>query len=1200
MPMRQEVLRPIDSLFQLEGFVQLGSNSDVREFMYPGIGRIIDAPSSYIVKHNDLIAVQITATHPAWLHSGLNYDDDYIRMTSSFKRHKADLGIMAGVFVPNQKKAGQMATMAGTSTPSTVNHMVMDNIPIHYYGEAIESKKPGQSGYKTFLTEIINREEIDVTCLSPFEYEIEVKRNLAEDQWFYIPISNAKGMSNTTWGKIGNESTLPNGATAGLIKIRSEATLDAKTGTYLVSGDQLKAVTQSSSVLYRQSASVNGQSAPGWFNSVETTTLNSLPQYTTLKEMVENETEWYACGYKSGCTTVGTGIFVRNNNQPCALSYGKAGAGLSTKKIVSQITSIFKTAKLGDLLDFGDEYFEIVAKAGFEADLLPDGIVIPFCAAELEYAAHKDGPAGSYRMPSEPDYNYTYMYHNTLMPASITPTYIPSALRQHCYSPRLNFNTATMVSMLQIYDLNDDVNMTLKAHPSWIQVVQNNSVTTSTDNYVPKKISDDHSLNYGSINDPVREFDRDQFGFHIGKEANITGSQATGYRWSGGAIINWSNPSINPTIGQDATNSLKTHSVLTGGMIMAFVGFLPKGTAEGKYLWKPFESVETSADCLSIVNLEYLPTAMQAKLKPDTTMAPYLGTNIITAEGPNIEWFAEQRRDTAGDYTFWQPMKNVQITTLDTTKITDTILIALSQDTVPLVGYPITDKPMRMDIDDWTGDSACDVGDLAMTTPFYDEELKQWVVIAASAQMQKFYRLKVEVNSVDGESENDPKEHVGRYVTRFVEVIDSKELFDTPYGRLIDVYGLCYTKDIHYLDGEEDHHLVLYGRTEYEPSAKVQGSNLVVGTCRTYMEWDSNKDTISRVRISDVLPEDFQITDDINWPRSVAVMYPYIYILGYHYEVAPTNPIVDPLVGSTAQITGEGWQMALWKVDINSGIVNDVIQLTDTASYRFTYGIPALNKEATRLYKGDYNTLGAVRRYAFGPDQHNKLPVSTTLPKVSTGYEFPSLSGICHVSGQLMAFSNYHEKLVLINPLTGAVETLGTNVFPFSYPFNSSIASNGDLVSAVALFGGRHFYSVNPFFHVCIGDGLPPNSYGTGIDVTDAANGTKLLRKCRLKNNLLRDRLSNVELIVPDPTELPGSSMLHLSWTGRPADKVKTLKLNDHPEGRTSIDPSGYVTFYLHVEPAEPIEKTFILYLNAKFSRTTEFFGYRLRIGEVE
>jgi hypothetical protein len=199
-----------------------------------------------------------------------------------------------------------------------------------------------------------------------------------------------------------------------------------------------------------------------------------------------------------------------------------------------------------------------------------------------------------------------------------------------------------------------------------------------------------------------------------------------------------------------------------------------------------------------------------------------------------------------------------------------------------------------------------------------------------------------------------------------------------------------------------------------------------------------------------------------------------------------------------------------------------------------------------------------------------------------------------------MAFSNYHEKLVLINPLTGAVETLGTNIFPFSYPFNSNVASNGDLVSAVSLFGGRHFYTVHPFFHVCVGDGLPPNSYGAGIDVTDASNGTKLLRKCRLKNNLLRDRLSNVELIVPDPADLPGSEMLYLSWTGQDADKVKVLELNNHPSGDITIDPAGYVTFYLHVEPNQPIEKTFFLYLNAKFGRTTEFFGYRLRLGEEE
>lgn len=1200
MPVRPEVIRPVDSLFQLEDFVQLGSAADVREFMYPGIGRIMAAPNSYTLKQGDIIALKIIATHPAWLHSGLHYDDDSVRLTASFRQHRADLGIPANVFVPNSKKAGQARTMAGASAPSSISLLAMDNIPIHYYGEALETKKPGQTGYKTFLSKIIDEDAVEVTCLSPFEYEIEVKSNLSQDQWFYIPVSSAKGMSNTTWGKMGYESTLPPGATAGLIKMRGEVVLDSKSGTYLVTGDQLNAITQSTMTLYRQSGSQGGQQPAAWYKVVETDTLHNLPHYQIIKGMVDDETEWYACGYKTGCTTVGTGIFVRDTNKPCALSYGKAGSGITHKHITSQANGVFKSAKMGDMLDCGDQYFEQVAKVGFEADYLPDGMVLPFCASELEYISHREGPSGSFRMPSDPQYNYTYMYHNTLLPSSITPTYIPVAIGQHCYSPVLNFNTATRVTILQAYDLEDEVNLVLKADSSWTQVTTNNHTNGNADLYVPKKISMDPTMSYGSRNNPMGGYDRDQFGYHIGMADYVSGGAQVGYTWHGTAYINWCNPSMNPTFGLDSNSNTKTQGVILGGMIMAFVGFLPKGTPAGTYLWKPFWSVETAPDCLSVVNSEHMPTSMQAKLKPATTMAPYLGMNILTAEGPSIDWLAEQRQDSDGDYKYWQVMKMVQLNNLQPTQITGTILMTIDQDTVPLVGYPIADKPMMMDLDDWTGDKACDVGDLAMTTPFYDPDIQDWVVVAASAQMQKFYRIRVEVNDVDGVTASDPKEYVGRYVTRFKEVIDSKELFDTPYGRLVDVYGLCHTRDIHYLDGEEDDHLVLYGRTEYADSAKVEGSNLVVGTCRTYMEWDLHKDTMSRVRISDVMPEDFQIDDDINWPKGIAVMYPYTYILGFHWEVAPKEPIIDPLVADGIEITGEGWQMALWKVDITSGIINDVIALRDVATFRYTYGIPALNKEANRMYRSDYNTLGAVRKYSFGPDNTNKLPVSTELPKISKSYEFPSLAGICHVSGQLMAFSNYHEKLVLINPLTGAVETLGTNIFPFSYPFNSNVASNGDLVSAISLFGGKHFYTVHPFFHVCIGDGLPPNSYGTGIDVTDAANGTKLLRKCRLKNNLLRDRLSNVELIVPDPADLPGSDMLYLSWTGQDADKVKVLELNNHPSGDTTIDPAGYVTFYLHVEPNQPIEKTFFLYLNAKFGRTTEFFGYRLRLGEEE
>ena len=1167
--MRLECKVPNDSMFQMEGFVA-DLHETCREFLYPGIGKIIAAPTAYYLKDKDILGVELSATHPAWMHSGMNYDDFYIRGICLFRKTSADLGEPATAFVPNPKRFGQAESMAGGLAPSSADVQFMDNIPMHYYGGSLEKKKPGQSGPNTFLTKIINEDAIKVTCLSPFEYEIEVLSDLQEDEWFYIPDWSAKGLANSMWGKAGKESTLPDGASAGLIKMASEAIFRTNIGQYLVTGKEYAAVTAANTTLFEKTEEAGEQYAPSWWTNIATTTIESLPHYQTLKSMVDTEKEYFACGYDLGCSTVGTGIFV-SGNTPKTLSYGKTSIGIKYKRqLIQQGGTITRQQKFKEILDCED-FLERTAKTIVsEAEVLPDDIVIPLCASELQYEKKKDAPNWPYTLPQYPAYNYTYLYHNTIMPASTTPTYIPAAETFHCYIPNMGCPQATRVSLIRAVNLDADITLTLKADPSWLQ--------PSVQGYAPERITKNCEIVYTPGNNPSLGYHRDQFGYETYRRSGVVSTMTKLKDYYG--RIKWINPDLDPTIGGDATTTSKTNNVMFAGMVMAFMGVFKKGTKKGKYLWKPFKSVQTAPGCLHSVDPQYIPTAMVAKIKPDTTTAPFIGTNIISAEFPNIDWLMEKKTD--GNYEYWQVLKNVWINRNVVTRIWDSRFLTIDQDTVPLIGYPMSKKPMMMDIDDWAGDAASEVGDIAMTNPFYDKTLKQWIVIAASAQMKKFYRVDVEV---------DEK---GRYVTQFLRVRDSKELFDTPYGRIVEVLGICQTRDTHYFDGTEDDHLVIYGRTEPDESARVKGSNLIIATCRTYMEWDAHKDSISRVRISDVLPEDFQISDDINWPRSVAVMYPYIYILGFCYSNTPTKPKTDPLVEDAINITGEGWQTCLWKVDITSGIINDVIPLIDVCSLRFTYGIPARHQEAYRLWRSDYNTLGGVMKYAFGVDNFHKLPVSEDLPKKSKGWDLPSIAGLCHVSGQLMAFSNYGEKLCLINPITGCLEEMGTNIFPFTYPFNSNVSSNGEMVSAISRFGGKNFYSVHPFFHVCIGDGLPPNKYGAGIDVQDVTQKHKLLRMLKLKNNLLRDRLEKVELSVPDPSELPHSEMLWLSRTGLPDDKVKKLVIEEN------IPPAGTAIFYLHVEPEEEIDGSVLLYLNAKFGRVTEFFGYRLRIGEVQ
>lgn len=1381
MPMRTNVYIPNDTLVQMERIIT-DVDSDVREFYYSGIGNIIVAPSSYKLKAGDAFGIQITAVHPAWFYSGLNYDDDYLNLTGRFQHYNSDIGIDANIYVANSKRGTMAYSQAGVLLPGSISYQMMDEIPVHYYGKSIDSKKPQDSGYNTFLTRQIDEDFIKVTCLSPWEYEIEVLQDLPTEQWFYLPDSCAKGLPSTMWGKIGDESTLPAGAACGLIKVRSEALLDAAAGCNLLTGEQLQAVTMLDRTLFKDSYS-NTTGHPAWMVNLTSTTFQGLDQYKTIKAIVDAGNPYYACGYKMGCCTVGTGIFVRSKNITSALSFGQATNGISYKRRVLQDSGAPKAKyTVGELLDCED-FFSSLAHACNDTEMLPIGAVIPFSAAELQFESKKANPE-PYQAPIYAPYKYTYMFHNTLMPVAITPTYIPNAATITCYMPKLQNEASTIVAMIRAIDVNEEVDAFLYPDSSWLLY---------DDPAILPKIKPNGGMNYTGTVNPTNGLHRDIWGFAIkhsqGETPHYTYNGNYSYTtYYGSAEITWHNPSMNPTTGQDADANNYTNNVIISGIIMAFMGVFPAGTPKGKYLWKPFESTQTAAGCLVAINPEYRASPSVAKLKPETTMVPYYGLNIISAETANIDWSIDYMQNEGNVYKFWQILKYVSYNRETTTRIMDTRFLTIDVDEVAMVGYPIAERPMLIDIDDWSGDKACDVGDIAMTGPFLDKETGQWQVIAASAQLKKLYRIDVEVSSE------------GNYVTKFLRVLDSRELFDTPYGHFVEVLGLAYTTDIHYLEkseyGEEDtseysadilflvddcigmenminelkahiddlllkfddkginqlrigaavfdtdqkaltltddvtwadniddaanlvksidvqltdstdyatrpwsalmwavneyewskdtrvKRIVLitnsvssgdslsadlvvpklqkdkisvdvitdetmyysslvedtdgaeldsgsgsnwgermvdyvgdfintaveyayrtikeegavafYGRTEYDDSAAVHGSNLVVGTFRTNMEWDVNKDTICRIRVCDTPPEDFQINDDINWPRGIAVMYPYIYVLGYTWYTTPSNPKLDSLVANQMPLTGDGWQMALWKIDITAGINNDTIQLQDVTDMRFTFGIPAKDKDALQYWKDDKSKLGGIMKYTWGAITPNKLPISTSLPLKSKAFEYPAVAGIFGVSGQLVAFSNYHEKLVAINPITGCIEELGTSIYPFTYPYNSNTCCSRDVISSVSRFGGRNFYTAHPFFHVCMGDGLTPNRYGSGIDVQDISKGRVLLRTCKLKNNLLRDSLYGIDLLVPEPEKLPGSEMLWLSLTGNDRDKAKRIRIAG------PVLPGGTATFYIHIAPGmQEIEDSLILYLNSRFGRVTVFFGYRNRVGEVQ
>lgn len=1370
------VKKPVDVLVQLDSFSTQVSD-DVREFYYAGIGSIMVAPSSYKLKSSDIFALNVSDVHPAWYYSGKNYSDDYLNLLGKYRHYTSDEGIDANIHINNIKKSTITSSQAGDLLPTTSDYQMMDNIPVHYFGKHANKKKPTDAGYTTFLTSVIDESFIKVTCLSPWEYEIEVLQDLTEDQWFYLPDSNAKGLPNTMFGKVGSDSTLPAGASCGLLKVRSEAMLDARSGCYLVTGSQYSAVTMPTTTIFKDSYDTRS-GHPSWMLNFMDVTLPNLDQYKILEDMVNNNTPYFACGYKMGCCTVGTGIFVRNENEVTALPFGVVSNGLSYKRTEKQNESSPREKyTIGEMLDCGTDFLYSLATCGSSTEKIPDGAVIPFCASEIQYDSKAEAPA-PYKAPTYTGYKYAYPVEETLLPASVTPTYIPNASTITCYMPKLHNGSSTIVSMLSANDLNSEVTAYLYPTRDWI------NVTTGTK--TPRElIKPSSSMSYVNNDDPTNGAHRNIFGFN---EVHSMSEYYTGYysqyHWyRGSAEVVWNNPSVDPTIGEDAANGNYTNNVMVSGIIMAFMGFFPAGTPKGKYLWKPFKTVETSTGCLVSIDTEYVSAPMKASLLTDSTTAPYIGWNIVTAETAGLKWVTELVTDSDNNYKFWQVLLGMSTSQADSKSICDTRYVTINVDESALIGYPIAERPMLIDIEDWSGDHACDIGDLVVTGPIFDKETQNWEVIAASIKLKKLYRIDVEVSDE------------GNYVTKFLRVRDSRELFDTPYGQFSEILGLAYTTDIHYLEkprtvdemneyaadvlflvddslemetmigvlkenvddlllkfdekgirhikvglaaydtqqmaiplpGTNDvywaddiskastllkeiepqitgsseymsHHwtainwaidnyiwdkeyrvkqiilvtnadfegdemiegtvqnrlkaekinlnvitdktryfgqivnetdgllldsgsganwgskmvehmgdfvtnaveyayrviaeegaIVFYGTTEEDVSSSTGGSNLIAGTFRTNMEWDVNKDTICRLRINGPNDESYPFNTNINLPKGVAVMYPYVYILGYTWVSSPTNPVLDPAVESAGNIrlTGGGWQMSMWKMDITSGLSNNVIQVQDATDMRFTFGIPAKDKDAANMWRNDHRRLGGGMKYTWG-NNPNVLPTSASLPLRSNPNEYPALAGLFCVSGQLVAFSNYHEKLVVINPVTGCIEETGTNIFPFSYPCNLSICSSGDVITTVSKFGGKNFYTAQPFFHICIGDGLIPNKYGTGIDIQDITKGHSLVRRCKIKNNLLRDSLEDVYIIVPEPEKLPGSAMLWVSLTGEDADKAKSI----HIPG--PILPCETDTFYVHVAPGlQELDASLILYVNSKFSRITVFFGYR-------
>lgn len=1725
---------PSDSLYKLGG-LSISALDNCRDMTSVTSGRVVVAPTAFTVKKDSLFSVEISAMHPGWYYTGLQYSTEASDLYVKIQQSLSDVGVNGSISVPNPKADSLKQSLIGELMPIRADLAVMDNIPLHYYGQPIDTKLPSDTTKNnTFLTQVIDENFVKVTMQSPYEFEIEVVASPTEDQWFYIPVANPKGLSSTIWGKVGNESTLPVGACAGLIKVYSEALLDTSLGGYTVTGDELAAVRRTSEQMvatlqysvgewwadtsseddhfsqFGQYYQYNlGSETPDEVKKAFVETFLNIPSVSTLSKLISEQKPWYAMGYRTRACTVGTGLFACNRANADGVAttsiypYGNTFTGLVYSRDYSpNLSAPTYEIRMGDMLDCGD-FLESVAKMGQITQDVDVGTVLPLCAADIQYKSHLGGPTGSYNIPDAVMYRYGQpSFEGTTV--LTTPLYLNREAGYHCYIPRLSFTESTRFHMLTATDVNElvqtglvysnnlistdvinvdcDVESELNSRQNlwttyWYRyggssyIVDHDTTAhldavTKLEGATPNKayaytdpipvynLTLNPELIYASASDPTQGFFYDQAGFVIQRACRYrSGSIETRkHSYLNGSVVpssilanddqfhtyhrnhveyeikyTWHSSSDLPVVGKASSTSLKTLGAGVAGITMVFAGYIPAGSAVGIYKFKPFVSTQAVSGVLSCdPTPQFVPVSCTGSLSLESTDAPYFGVNYVYVEGPNLCWAYDVVPDERNDYEFYRVMLGVEVDRMQKTTLVENVVVAIDAEQVPLIGYPIAERPVMIQIDDATGVHLSDIEDLAISNPFYDSLIDEWVVVGASIAHGKMYRIHVGM---------DPTLN---HVVEFKSVRDSADLFETPYGKFTKLLGLCQTKDIHYLDehaeetkkamaadvlflvddsgsmgammtelkakinemfttlyttgvedvrvgiacydtkqqsvyynaggsnqpwatsqdqaqsmadqlkmsfipgthsrsalhfnaidwalgaytfrdvksryiilitdtglevsgttktlvdvqdklvarnvrvnvvsgvnheafytplvsatdgtfittetidnktwgtrmAEElgskmiseikatytisvaDDHLVIYGITDATASSLVKGSNLVVATCRTYMQWDANKDTVVRIpiigtdvatvnvqhianmitntakpvqtsygpsvwdpdlvkykhklgytvrtvtsfscnakaedgslltctvnigpygayeitgdveggsiynpdekdgllsliwskpitgngiinvvsykytsvktytwdvdgseaapsepgedgtgtwaisklnpssvpssnylywSIPDFVPSDYAIGENVLWPHGVAVLFPYIYVLGYTYTQHPESPDSYDGVSSDMLVVDKGWQMCMWKIDITAGLVSDPILIKDSACFRFGFGVPARDKDARdvlraeRLKIGAYPALytskdmqsGMMTRslsagsstisFAPGVDEDfekkvrglkapslqevvntgsqtittystadhikatairsraRQIPLagSSSLPSKTVAYQFPSLSGICGVAGQLLVFSNYHECPMLLNPLTGVLETTGLSIFPFTYPFDSNVTVSGDTLSTLATFNGFKVYTTHPFYQLCIGDGVSPNVYGMGIDVHDITTGQTLVRRCYVRNNNLRDKLVDITLSVPSELVLPGSDMLWLSTTGLDTDKVKVLRLP------TTLHPCEQTPFYLHVIPATTYnDDNLILYLNAKFSRVTEYFGYLSR-----
>ncbi len=1169
---------PLDDTFRVSK-ISL-ENEQIEDIYVPGMeGSVIESPSSYIAKGKGNLNIPIEWVHPAWVYSGENYFDPFLVERALFRDSLVAKGLRKPLQIENQKQTNKITSLEDL-IPSYFTDYDED-IPVTYTGANF-----GPTDMPTVVSEWVSSPDaVQIELDAATEATFTIPNNLTEAVRFMIPVASPRAFGNTVWGAVGDESTLPAGAMAGLIKVKHEVKLSAKKGAWLLPPEHLLRQYLNSAatsvVLESQQSNVmsstgNYPAAPSWFTDpmewlVGTPAHEFLLALTNLHNSAE---AYHNLGYEISTSTVGTGIFVKDQNKVYALPWRSAVQGVGAKKTFTNSgTNPTASVPFSTIMDCSDFANILFTQLNSQLPLLPESTVLPVAASDLLVTRTHD----MFRAPSIADTSL-YPYHLPQVGVSVTPLFIPASSEFHCFLPRPTYSQAWASNLIRYNSLEDNLNLNLTIPAEWCSWYPYQTTGDLQQYVLPENrmevVFPDSPMNPVHAKNVFQMFYRKWETQHT---ANV-GSPAVKYYYRQCFVeAGFKNTGIGLTVGEDSTLADPTLVPTVNDVSMMLVGEFPAGTPAGEYKFKPFATYTTMEGFLDAVNPTYLPSTASTTLINEATDVPYLGLNLITTQMKKFRWYPETQADSPvmPSLTITKALPKCESAWLDPpTSTTMQILLLLANKSVPLVGYPLAQRPMVVDV---TPDGAqlCEGKDVMATAPFYSEHYGTDIIVMASGVAQKLYVVEVEMD------EDNPY-----IITRYPRLIRTISIRETPYGILRDLYGIGHTKDIAYDTGEETDAIALYCSTHSDFDG---GTGLAVIVLRDDFSFEGHKDTITRIPITGDDSYEYLMEDGVVWPKGIAIMYPYAYVLAYHYHQSPADPIHDPLLEApgVGDLEGDGWQMCLYRIDLLAGLVTGPIPLKSEDYFPFNYGLPAAYTDWKSLMSRETKEISEFAKYRYASTETWDIPVSEDLPMSVLG-EVPSLAGIFSVSGQLLAVHNGTGVLSVINPVTGYLELSGFSLFPFSTPFNQSVSvdDRNDTVYTTYVFQGKVFQSTHPFMHLCIGDGLPSSPFSTSLDIQDASFGTTLIRMAKVHNNLVRDEISNITLSVPSEDDLPHSGMLWLSDSAD-GEWKKELTLNE------TLSPSTSTNFFIKVEPEEEVQEPVTLYLNAKFNRTTVMFGYK-------